>query len=127
MVVTMAKTARAAIEDLLTCESCHAFYYVERAEDGARTRLRCTSCGHSRDVLLSGAKTNKWTVIDPSGEVKTFTEWDDLVRGMAGSGVTAVRAKLPSDRPVSDRATSERPPVADRVPSEGASPAAVEA
>lgn len=126
LVTTMAKTARAAIEDLLTCESCHAFYYVERAEDGARTRLRCTSCGHSRDVLLSGAKTNKWTVIDPSGEVKTFTEWDDLVRGMAGSGVTAVRAKLPSDRPVSDRAMSERPPAAERAPSEP-SPAAVEA
>lgn len=113
----MAKTARAAIEDLLTCESCHAFYYVERAEDGARTRLRCTSCGHSRDVLLSGAKTNKWTVIDPNGELKTFTEWDDLVRTMSGSGVTAVHKKLPSDRPVSDRATSERPPVAERAPS----------
>jgi predicted Zn finger-like uncharacterized protein len=124
MVITMAKTARAAIEDLLTCESCHAFYYVERADDGARTRLRCTSCGHSRDVLLSGAKTSKWTVIDPNGEVKSFTEWDDLVRGMAGSGVTAVRAKLASDRPVSDRATSERPPVAQRASSD--KPAAIE-
>jgi predicted Zn finger-like uncharacterized protein len=127
MGLTMAKTARAAIEDLLTCESCHAFYYVERAEDGARTRLRCTSCGHSRDVLLSGAKTNKWTVIDPNGDLKTFTDWDDLVRTMSGSQVTAVRAKLASDRPVSDRATSERPPVADPAPVEAVSEAAVEA
>lgn len=118
MVVTMAKTARAAIEDLLTCESCHAFYYVERAEDGARTRLRCTSCGHSRDVLLSGAKTNKWTVIDPNGEVKTFTAWDDLVRSTPGSVVTAVRAKLPADQPISERAKSERP-----LPVEAAGPA----
>src|SRR5690606_5008007 len=96
---TMAKTARAAIEDLLTCESCHAFYYVERGEDGARTRLRCTSCGHSRDVLLSGAKTGKWTVIDPDGQVRTFGAWEDLVKDLPGSAVTAVRAKLPSERP----------------------------
>src|SRR6185295_4400060 len=97
MVATMAKTARAAIEDLLTCESCHSFYYVERGEDATRTRLRCTNCGHSRDVLLSGAKTDKWTLINPEGEVVQFSAWDDLVRGAGASGVTAVRSKVISE------------------------------
>jgi hypothetical protein len=117
----MAKSARAAIEDLLTCESCHAFYYVERGEDTGRTRLRCTSCGHARDVLMSGARTGKWTVIDPNGEVSSFGAWEELVRSKSTSGITAVGPASSSD-PVAAAPETSPYPVAtmdDAAPASG--------
>jgi len=102
----MGEGARAADEDVLTCAKCHSSQSTERVNENGRSFVKCTNCGHTRDLLTSVAP-GKWTVVDPSGAVLTFVSWEELVRAVPSSQVTAVHAR--TVKPIEEEADREPP------------------
>lgn len=90
--------AQVASDDLLTCERCDGLVTVEAADDG-KTRVRCKSCGHTRDgqpQSQTNQTNSKWTVIAPDGQVMTFGSWAELIearRAPPTSATTSVTSE----------------------------------
>ncbi|HEY8079899.1 MAG TPA: tetratricopeptide repeat protein [Labilithrix sp.] len=67
--------------ETLRCERCFSPYKIVGAVEAPRKRLLCNECGHSEDVyvIASTSPATRWTLIEPSGEVRVYASQDDLL------------------------------------------------
>jgi tetratricopeptide (TPR) repeat protein len=104
-------------DEFHACERCHGFVTVE-AVDGEKVRVKCTSCGHTRDAQPQSQTTqtaSKWTVIAPDGQVMTFGSWEELTQSRrpppmdvaATAAHTALTAMMAAQRDAAGEAPAE--------------------
>ncbi len=67
--------------ETLRCERCFSPYKIVGAVEAPRKRLLCNECGHSEDVYVIArtSPATRWTLIEPSGEVRVYASQEDLL------------------------------------------------
>src|SRR5438067_2405007 len=87
--------------ETLRCERCFSPYKIVGAVEAPRKRLLCNECGHSEDVYViqRTSPATRWTLIEPSGEVRVYASEDDLLEALRSAPRAEVEPETPREPP----------------------------